>query len=167
MSLLKSNSVQIGQSTTGTNNFTLSVPSSPDGTIKLARGNSGATTADILTVASNGKVSTTLADSSVAFAQLLSTDWTASLSESGYQKLPSGLIIQWGNGTAVNNTSISFPTTFPTAAYCVIASCSNIGASRIVCAGSISTAGFVASGFITTTGGYSGGETFYYIALGK
>jgi len=56
MSLLKSNSVQIGQSTTGTNNFTLSVPSSPDGTIKLARGNSGATTADVLTVNASGAI---------------------------------------------------------------------------------------------------------------
>jgi hypothetical protein len=56
MSLLKANSVQIGQSTTGTNNFTLSVPSSPDGTIKLARGNSGATTADILSVSSTGAI---------------------------------------------------------------------------------------------------------------
>jgi hypothetical protein len=57
MSLLKSNSVQIGQSVTATNNFTLSVPSSPDGTIKLARGNSGATTADVLNVASDGRLS--------------------------------------------------------------------------------------------------------------
>jgi hypothetical protein len=57
LSLLKANSVQIGQSATATNNFTLAVPSSPDGTIKLARGNSGATTADILTVANDGRLS--------------------------------------------------------------------------------------------------------------
>lgn len=56
MSLLKANSVQIGQSATATQNFTFSVPSSPDGTIKLARGNSGATTADILSVSSSGAV---------------------------------------------------------------------------------------------------------------
>jgi len=56
MSLLKSNSIQIGQSTTATNNFTLSVPSSPDGTIKLARGNSGATTADIFSVSGSGAI---------------------------------------------------------------------------------------------------------------
>lgn len=56
MSLLKSNSVQIGQSVTATNNFTLSVPASPDGTIKLARGNSGATTQDVLTINSSGVV---------------------------------------------------------------------------------------------------------------
>lgn len=57
MSLLKANSVQIGQSATATNNFTLSVPASPDGTIKLARGNSGATTQDVLTINSGGVVS--------------------------------------------------------------------------------------------------------------
>ena len=57
MSLLKANSVQIGQSATATQNFTLSVPSSPDGTIKLARGNSGATTQDVLTINSSGVVS--------------------------------------------------------------------------------------------------------------
>lgn len=70
MSLLKSNSVQIGQSATATQNFTLSVPSSPDGTIKLARGNSGATTADVLTVDASGNVTTTLAGGSVKFSQL-------------------------------------------------------------------------------------------------
>jgi hypothetical protein len=56
MSLLKANSVQIGQSATATQNFTLSVPSSPDGTIKLARGNSGATTADVLSVNASGAI---------------------------------------------------------------------------------------------------------------
>lgn len=70
MSLLKANSVQIGQSATAAQNFTLSVPSSPDGTIKLARGNSGATTADILTVDASGNVTTTLASGSVKFSQL-------------------------------------------------------------------------------------------------
>ena len=70
MSLLKSNSVQIGQSATATQNFTLSVPSSPDGTIKLARGNSGATTADILSVDASGNVTTTLANGSISASKL-------------------------------------------------------------------------------------------------
>jgi len=56
MSLLKANSVQIGQSATATENFTLAVPSSPDGTIKLARGNSGSTTADIFSVDAGGTI---------------------------------------------------------------------------------------------------------------
>jgi len=54
MSLIKSNAVQIGQSGTATQNFTLAVPSSPDGTIKLARGNSGATTQDVISVDASG-----------------------------------------------------------------------------------------------------------------
>lgn len=57
MSLIKANAVQIGQSATATQNFTLEVPSSPDGTIKLARGNSGATTQDVLSVDASGNVS--------------------------------------------------------------------------------------------------------------
>ena len=56
MSLIKANAVQIGQSPTATQNFTLAVPSAPDGTIKLARGNSGATTQDVLSVDASGNV---------------------------------------------------------------------------------------------------------------
>jgi hypothetical protein len=56
MSLIKANAVQIGQSGTATQNFTLAVPSSPDGTIKLARGNSGATTQDVLSVDASGNI---------------------------------------------------------------------------------------------------------------
>jgi hypothetical protein len=57
MSLIKANAVQVGQSPTATQNFTLAVPSSPDGTIKLARGNAGATTQDVLSVSNAGVVS--------------------------------------------------------------------------------------------------------------
>ena len=57
MSLIKANAVQIGQSGTATQNFTLSVPSSPDGTIKLARGNANATTQDVMNVSNAGVVS--------------------------------------------------------------------------------------------------------------
>jgi hypothetical protein len=56
MSLLKANAVQVGQSPTTTQNFTLAVPSLPNGTIKLARGNSGATTQDVLSVGSAGEL---------------------------------------------------------------------------------------------------------------
>jgi hypothetical protein len=57
MSLIKANAVQVGQSPTATQNFTLAVPSSPDGTIKLARGNFGATTQDVISVDASGNVS--------------------------------------------------------------------------------------------------------------
>jgi hypothetical protein len=57
MSLIKANAVQVGQSPTATQNFTLAVPSAQDGTIKLARGNAGATTQDVLSVDASGNVS--------------------------------------------------------------------------------------------------------------
>lgn len=47
------------------------------------------------------------------------TGGNQSLSPTGFQKLPGGLIVQWGAGTAPNNgtASVNFPITFPT--YCI------------------------------------------------
>jgi len=56
MSTLKTNNVQVGQSVTATNNFTLYQPSTPDGTVRLGVGNSGATTLDVVAVTSAGNV---------------------------------------------------------------------------------------------------------------
>ena len=56
MSTLKTNNVQVGQSVTATNNFTLYQPASPDGTVRLGNGNSGSTTADVITATSAGNV---------------------------------------------------------------------------------------------------------------
>jgi hypothetical protein len=55
MSLIKSILHQLGLSVTPANNFTLDA-SADNGTMKLARGNAGATTQDILTVDAAGKV---------------------------------------------------------------------------------------------------------------
>jgi hypothetical protein len=56
MSTLRTNNVQVGQSATATNNFTLYQPSVPDGTVRLGVGNTGATTLDAVTVTSAGNV---------------------------------------------------------------------------------------------------------------
>jgi hypothetical protein len=56
VSVIKSIMHQLGLSGDPAKNFTLSVPAAPDGTMKLARGNAGATTQDILTVDANGMV---------------------------------------------------------------------------------------------------------------
>ena len=53
MSTLKTNNVQVGQSVTATNNFTLYQPSSPDGTVRLGNGNSGSVT-DVMSFTSAG-----------------------------------------------------------------------------------------------------------------
>ena len=55
MSLLKTIKAQFGKSNTPANNFVLDA-SADNGTMKLARGNAGATTQDILTVDAAGKV---------------------------------------------------------------------------------------------------------------
>lgn len=55
MSLLTLIKAQLGLSNTPANNFTLDA-SADNGTLKLARGNAGATTQDILTVDAAGKV---------------------------------------------------------------------------------------------------------------
>ena len=54
MSTLRVNNLQIGQSGTAAQNFTLYQPTTPDGTLRLAVGNSGATTGDVLSVSSTG-----------------------------------------------------------------------------------------------------------------
>jgi hypothetical protein len=54
MSTVRTNNVQVGQSVTATNNFTLYQPSTPDGTVRLGVGNSGATTADVASFTSAG-----------------------------------------------------------------------------------------------------------------
>jgi|PlaIllAssembly_1097288.scaffolds.fasta_scaffold86850_2 hypothetical protein len=55
MSLLKIIKAQLGLSGTPANNFTLDA-SADNGTMRLARGNAGATTQDIMLVAADGKV---------------------------------------------------------------------------------------------------------------
>ena len=80
-----------------------------------------------------------------------------SLTESGYQKLPSGLIIQWGSfntGSIVNNAtgSQSFPISFTTACFQTI-----VGST----AGVISTSGSTSEGFRViseTISGFSWGN---------
>lgn len=122
MSLIKAIKAQLGLSGTATNNFTLDA-SAADGTMKLARGNAGATTQDIMTVDANGKP---------RFNQL-----AQSLVGNGYKVLEGGLIIQWGTvaidpnalGTW-NSGTYSFPVAFPTAAVSIAVSSNNPGISN-------------------------------------
>lgn len=65
MSIIKAILHQIGLSGDPAKNFTLSVPAAPDGTMKLSRGNAGATTQDIISVSASGD--TTMHGSTVGF----------------------------------------------------------------------------------------------------
>lgn len=64
MSLIKAIKAQLGLSNTPANNFTITAEAD-NGTLKMARGNAGATTQDILTVDANGRVA--MPSSIVAF----------------------------------------------------------------------------------------------------
>lgn len=90
-----------------------------------------------------------------------------SVASNGYTRLPGGLILQWGVGTATNtaDTTITFPTAFAVTPYAVVATgIHNVGnpASSGVnpeCA-IVSVSTFVAR----NTAGFDG---FYWIAIGK
>ena len=107
MSLLKTIKAQLGLSGTPANNFTLDA-SADNGTMKLARGNAGATTQDVMTVAADGKPS---------FPQLVKSLGANADVPSSFE-LPNGLIIKTGNTgmvSAGNGLQVNFATPFPTA----------------------------------------------------
>lgn len=101
-----------------------------------------------------------------AALQYASGAFGASLAAAGYQKLPSGLIIQWGNWTANASagaaTAVTFPMTFPSAVYSVTLS-----------ANYTSTVTTTAWKDTLTTSGFNGhcsgvtGDSIHYIAIGK
>lgn len=126
MSTVKTNNVQIGQSGTATQNFTLTAANA-DGTAKLARGNAGATTQDIMSIAVDGKV-----DFPAGLSAFLGSN--QALGSSGYQKFPGGLILQWGVGfTAADGTiPITFPVAFPNACVGIHGTHSGSGAALMI-----------------------------------
>jgi hypothetical protein len=67
---------------------------------------------------SKSQFNTALNDGDFAFL----SDFDKSLATNGYQKLPGGLIIQWGSGQSIpgsGSVAISFPTAFPNACFTV------------------------------------------------
>lgn len=48
--------IQLGDSATPSQNFVVTLPAVPDGTLKISRGNDGATTQDVLTVNADGTI---------------------------------------------------------------------------------------------------------------
>jgi hypothetical protein len=93
---------------------------------------------------------------------------------SGYQKLPSGTIIQWGTVAVTSSSAIVFPITFPNSATSVIGSV-NYGASSVpanpnICQFALgSNSGFTAYATASPSGGgawYAGAADISWIAIG-
>jgi hypothetical protein len=97
--------------------------------------------------------------------------FNSSLSQNGYQKFPSGLILQWGSLTTSNagDTNVSFPITFPNNILSLVASeytgsATNAANSPIIGLGSQTNSGFVVSTYNTAGARVSDG--IKYIAIG-
>ncbi|CAB4157884.1 hypothetical protein UFOVP682_56, partial [uncultured Caudovirales phage] len=101
------------------------------------------------------------ADTALTGAAVLTSlaSFGRSISANGYQKLPGGLVIQWGNfsSNTDNDQTITFPITFPTACYAVTSTISGI-------IGSVSASSFTVNRINDI---YGGTATGYFIAIGS
>lgn len=157
MSTLKTVKCQLGVSGTATQNFTLTAEAA-NGTMKLARGNAGATTQDILTVDAAGLMSavqqptTGNRSAQLATMQKFADEFGASLTTNGYQRLPSGVIIQWGNNTTVSGSvNFTFPIAFPNATRAMVVT-PNTGLTVSMIASSLTNTNAVITSVNSSTG---------------
>ena len=85
-----------------------------------------------------------------------------SLSGNGYQKLPGGLIMQWGSFSQTGtSTSVSFPISFPNACLNVQQTCLGDASPSAAGSGSLTT-----SGFNSIRDAAVGNSAIYYFAIG-
>ena len=103
----------------------------------------------------------TLGAASSADVDAKFTGANVSLVAQGYQKLPSGLIIQWGTTGAGTSVAVTFPIAFPTAAGAVTANSASTGGFSIVHVLSVTTTGCTLAAHSSTTGG-----PYKWIAVG-
>jgi hypothetical protein len=109
MSTVIAKNIQIGTSGTATNNFTWYQPASPDGTVRLGVGNSGATTGDVIAVNSSGvTVTGSVAATSLAGSGSSITALNASNLSTG--TIPTGIL-------AVTQAAKTATTTIATTAF--------------------------------------------------
>ncbi len=109
-------------------------------------------TGDTLTVSKIG--SNWVAIAGTAASRGSAGDFGASLGASGYQKLPSGVICQWFNGTAGDNTTFinnPFPITFPNVVRAIVAMHTGSDPSVNIISGSSSTSGVNLKSSYTTS----------------
>jgi hypothetical protein len=130
MSTLKTNNVQVGQSVTATNNFTIYQPASPDGTVRIGVGNSGATTADVASMSSSGNFSFNSGYGSVATAYACRS-WVNFNGTGTVAIRASGNVSSiTDNGTG--DYTVNFTTAMPDANYSMNVTCSSNGTNNFI-----------------------------------
>jgi hypothetical protein len=90
-----------------------------------------------------------------------------SLSSNGYQKLPSGLIMQWGTSSSVgqdSTTTVTYPTAFPTAVGSV--QITGTPAGMILGGQGVHTVSNVSTSSFVIQNGTDGTMPFYWFAIG-
>lgn len=95
-----------------------------------------------------------------------SSEFAASVAGNGYQKLPGGLIIQWGSDTVVSSKTITFPVAFPVACASVQGAVDFQGTpagDEFPQVGSVTKTSFLAN---PRSMNYTFSGTFYWIAIG-
>lgn len=105
---------------------------------------------DQLKVKDSGITTAKINDGAVSFVKQLSSDWTNSKATSGYAKLPSGIYIQWGVTSSLSTattTSISLPTSFPTACAQVVVTPQGNSGSSTTATGHYGTGNYSVSAF--------------------
>lgn len=101
--------VQFGKNADPAKNFMAEVLDGDDGTFRIVRGVEGNVIEEVLRVNALGQIITKNGDNLGDFASKNHT-------QNGYQKLPGGLIVQWGiTGTVTAGTrlNITYPIAFP------------------------------------------------------
>jgi hypothetical protein len=138
------------------NSFVISTPSGV-----LHRGGQGAATTTIPSAGSMDVYSDGL-------NWIMSNGWSKSaLAASGYQRLPSGLVIQWGSATigATSNLAITLPTPFLVATYVAFANYVNTGGDGTA-ANQIAQVRTMTNTTLTLRNLGSAGNTFFWVAIG-
>ena len=97
----------------------------------------------------------------------LPADFACDLASNGYQKLPSGLIIQWGVAATTSDdlVTVIFPITYPNKCFFVVVGGHQENKEN---AGSVMTWNYTTSGFVLdrSNDNYTGEWNFYWMSIG-
>jgi hypothetical protein len=121
MSTLKLSNVQLGQSGTANLNYTLQTPATPDGTLVLRKGTPNNPSTAVFSVSSGGSVDFTVRPKFNSSDLAALSDFGKVNGANGYQRLPGGLLIQWGEASVSGNGGVvTYPITFTSQVFQVV-----------------------------------------------